>query len=139
MASNERVCQQNKIKVLCPLDPFSMYLCAFILYSLHAEISDKYFSFILKDSIKKDTLMHNIIILNFILFFLLFYFKIGTRGKHQNSALSFCLEMEFICWNILERKFLLLFYLNLLFHFKCWAHCLIQKWKFFSVKFIIKV
>lgn len=26
MASNERVCQQNKIKVLCPLDPFSMYL-----------------------------------------------------------------------------------------------------------------
>lgn len=26
MASNEIVCQQNKIKVLCPLDPFSMYL-----------------------------------------------------------------------------------------------------------------
>lgn len=51
-------------------------MCAFILYSLHAEISDKYFSFILKDSIKKDTLMHNIIILNFILFFYYSIFKL---------------------------------------------------------------
>lgn len=45
-----------------------IFMCVFILYSLHAEISGKYFSFILKDSIKKDTLVHKIMILIYSIF-----------------------------------------------------------------------
>lgn len=44
-------------------------MCVFILYSLHAEISGKYFSFILKDSVKKGTLMHKIMILIYSIFY----------------------------------------------------------------------